>query len=257
MTGAGNEREENALLDLSPVPPERTLSYGEHPSQIVDLYGTGATGPRITVLHGGYWREAYDRAHLSPFAAALAQRGMTVALVEYRRVGGGGGWPETAEDVAAALGLLGHADVLLGHSAGGQLALWAAAGTGGADSRPGLDRAADRVVAVAPVADLERAHRLRLSDGAVNEFLGAGGDSREQAEALIHARLPEADPMRLPPKVPVELLHGTADEVVPLELSRRYANDWGARLNLLTGVGHYAAFTPGTPAFGVLVDALR
>ncbi|WP_111602922.1 S9 family peptidase [Streptomyces sp. Amel2xB2] len=256
-SGTGNEGEEAALLGLRPVPPERTLVYGDHPSQIVDVYGPGAPGPRVTVLHGGYWREAYDRTHLSPFAAALAQRGMTVELVEYRRVGGGGGWPETAQDVAAALDLLGPADVLLGHSAGGQLALWAAAGTGGAGAAPGRERAADRIVAVAPVADLERAYRLRLSDGAAGEFLGAGGESGEQTEALVHARLPEADPMRLPPKVPVELLHGTADEVVPLEMSRRYAGDWGARLNLLTGTGHYAAFTPGTPAFGVLVDALN
>lgn len=242
----------NALLALRPVPPERTLSYGEHPSQVVDLYGAGATGPRVTVLHGGYWREAYDRTHLYPFAGALAERGMSVELVEYRRVGGGGGWPTTARDVAAALELLGGPpDVLLGHSAGGQLALWAAA-----EPPSGRDRVAGRVVAVAPVADLAEAHRLRLSDGAVEEFLGAGGDSRERAEETVRARLPEADPMRLPPKVPVEILHGTVDDVVPLTMSRAYANGWGARLNLLTGSGHYAAFTPGTPAFGVLADAL-
>ncbi|OEU86522.1 lipase [Streptomyces abyssalis] len=269
--GTGNEAEKNALLGLPPVPPERTVPYGEHPSQVVDLYGVGAPGPRITVLHGGYWREAYDRTHLTPFAAALAERGMTVELVEYRRVGGGGGWPVTAQDVDAALGLLGPPDVLLGHSAGGQLALWAAgsagaacssgsagapgtSGSGGSEpfgAAPGRDRAADRVVAVAPVADLERACRLRLSADAVREFLGGDVQSGGFAE-----RMAEADPMRVPPRVPVEILHGTADEVVPLELSRRYAGDWGARLNLLTGAGHYAAFTPGTPAFGVLVDAL-
>ncbi|MGH3313108.1 MAG: alpha/beta hydrolase family protein [Streptomyces sp.] len=228
---------------MKPVPPERTEPYGEHPSQVIDFYGLGARGPRITVLHGGFWREAYDRSHLSPFAAALAERGMAVRLVEYRRVGGGGGWPETVRDVDAALDRLdrlGGTNVLLGHSAGGQLALWAASKR---------DRAADRVVAVAPVADLARAHRLRLSECAVAEFLGG--------EQQLAERLPEADPMRLPPRVPVEILHGTADTQVPLELSRRYADEWGARLHLLTGVGHYAPFTPGTPAFGVLADALK
>jgi acetyl esterase/lipase len=233
-------QEEQALLSLRPVLPERTVAYGGHPSQVVDFYGTDAGGPRVTVLHGGFWREAYGRGHLSPFAAALAERGMRVELVEYRRVGGGGGWPVTAHDVAAALDSLGGPPgVLLGHSAGGQLALWAASAR---------DRAADRVVAVSPVADLERAHRLRLSDGAVSQFLGG--------EAEPAGRLPEADPMRLMPRVPVEIVHGTADDVVPLDLSRRYANDWGARLHLLPGVGHYAPFVPGTPAFGVLADAL-
>lgn len=230
--------EEQALMSLAPVPPERTEAYGDHPSQVIDFYGVGAPGPRVTVLHGGFWREAYDRTHLSPFAAALAKQSMAVQLVEYRR--GDGGWPHTARDVDAALDRLGAPNVLLGHSAGGHLALWAA-------SR--RQHAADRVVAVSPVSDLARAHRLRLGGGAVADFLGG----TQQVASL----LPEADPMRLPPRVPVEILHGTADPTVPLELSRRYANDWGTRLHLMTGVGHFAPFTPGTPAFGVLADALR
>jgi pimeloyl-ACP methyl ester carboxylesterase len=73
----------------------------------------------------------------------------------------------------------------------------------------------------------------------------------------VGARLAEADPMRLFPRVPVEILHGTADPDVPVELSRRYANDWGARLHLLPGTAHFAPLTPGTPAFAVLLDALR
>lgn len=235
-----SEAEQDALLGLTPVAPERTERYGPHPSQVIDLYGPGG-GPRITVLHGGFWREKYDRVHLSPLAAALAGRGYAVELVEYRRVGGGGGWPETVEDADAALTHLGAPPhVLLGHSAGGQLALWAAAKR---------ERAATaRILAVAPVADLRRAHELRLSEGAVAEFLGG--------EERLAARLSDADPMKLMPRVPVEILHGTADRDVPVELSRRYANDWGARLHLLDG-GHYAPVTPNTPAFGVLLDALR
>ncbi|MEU5837587.1 alpha/beta hydrolase [Streptomyces diacarni] len=234
-----------ALLALAPAPPERQVRYGEHPSQVVDLYGQGASGPRVVLLHGGFWREEWDRTHLSPFAAALAGQGMSVALVEYRRVGGGGGWPATAEDVDAALDHLGAPpSVLFGHSAGGQLALWAAARR---------QRAAGRVVVVAPVADLARAHELRLDDGAVASFLG-GQDATDSA---TDSALDDADPMRLLPRVPVEVLHGTTDAEVPIELSRRYANNWGGRLHLMPGVGHYAPVTPRTPAFDVVVRSLR
>lgn len=235
------DREWEALSECAGVAPESTERYGPHPSQVIDRYGAG-NGPRVTVLHGGFWREAYDRGHLSPLAGALAARGYAVDLVEYRRVGGDGGWPQTAEDVDAALEHLGGPPhVLLGHSAGGQLALWAAWRR---------ERAATaRILAVAPVADLGRAHELRLSDGAVAGFLGG--------PEHVADRLQEADPMRLFPRVPVEILHGTADRDVPVELSRRYANDWGARLHLLSGVGHFAPLTPGTPAFGVLLDALK
>lgn len=256
---SGGDAEWRALLDRKPVPPDRTERYGDHPAQLVDFYearsGPDAGGPTVAVLHGGYWRAAYDRTHLRAFAAELARRGdRRVALLEYRRVGdgegGGGGWPATAEDVDAALDLLGAPPgVLLGHSAGGQLALWAAARR---------ERAAGRVVAVAPLADLARAHELRLSDGAVAAFLGLDdeGDGKGGGEQRTRELLDAADPMRLLPRVPVEILHGTADADVPPELSRSYANNWGARLHLLPGVGHFAPFTPDTPAFGVLLETL-
>lgn len=172
--------EEPALLGLAPVAPDRTVAYGPHPDQIVDVYepraGDGgraaARGPLVVLLHGGFWRAAYDRRHLSPLAAELAGQGLPVALAEYRRVGAGGGVPQTFEDVTAAIGAAhaalakGAADpgvVVAGHSAGGHLALLAAA-------RPGTP--VTRVLAVAPVADLARAHELGLSDGAVAELLG-------------------------------------------------------------------------------------
>ncbi|MGP3977181.1 alpha/beta hydrolase family protein [Streptomyces sp. 8N114] len=230
-----------ALLALPPAVPERQERYGPHPSQVIDLYGEAAGGGRVVLLHGGFWREEWDRSHLSPFAAALAGQGIPVALVEYRRVGGGGGWPATVEDIDAALDHLGATpSVLFGHSAGGHLALWAAARR---------ERAAGRVVVLAPVADLERAHAVRLNGGVVSAFLGG--------EDKVASTLWDADPMRLLPRVPVEILHGTADQEVPIELSRRYANNWGARLHLMPGVGHYAPITPRTPSFDVLVKSLR
>ncbi|MFP8886848.1 alpha/beta hydrolase [Streptomyces mangrovi] len=245
-TASAGGAEEAALLGLAPVAPSAGERYGPHPSQVIDLYGPPGA-PLVAVLHGGFWREAYDRAHLSPLAAELAGGyGLRAALVEYRRVGGGGGLPGTFDDVGAALEHLrgvGELRALAGHSAGGHLALWAA-------SR-GLARCP--VVAVAPVADLARAHELGLSGGAVAELLGG--------EEHLAARLAEADPMLLPPPdpgaAPVVLLHGTEDADVPVELSRRYAAARpAARLTELPGTGHYAPVTPGTAAFALAAREL-
>ncbi|MEU4209681.1 alpha/beta hydrolase [Streptomyces sp. NPDC026206] len=229
----------------------RTVAYGPHPSQVVDLYrparGTVDADTRVTLLHGGFWREAYDRRHLAPLAAALAGEGVEVALAEYRRVGGGGGWPHTFDDVVRALdaGRTGAArrHVLVGHSAGGHLALWAAS------SPMTAGVALDHVVAVAPVADLGRARALGLSAGAVRELVAPAEEAH-------------ADPMRLlPPRVPVTLLHGSDDEDVPVALSSAYAGAARAvgaavAFAVLEGADHFAPVTPGTPACARLTAAV-
>ncbi len=236
--------EEAALLGLPYVPPDRSLGYGPHPSQVIDYYGAG--GPRITVLHGGFWRQAYDRRHLSATAAELARRGFAVALAEYRRVGAGGGWPGTFEDVARVVEAAwdGERQVLLGHSAGGHLALWAA---------HRAPERVERVVAVAPVADLGYARRLGLSGGAVDELLGREGE------------LEMTDPIRLLPAVrPAVIVHGVEDADVPVEVSRRYAaaaraaggETAGTVLREVPGTGHYAPLTPGSAAFTVVLTAI-
>jgi acetyl esterase/lipase len=232
-------QEERALLALPPAVPDRSRRYGPHPSQVVDYYGWPGEGTALTVLHGGFWRERHDRSHLSATAAALAGEGFAVALVEYRRVGGGGGWPGTFDDVRRAVPLAwgGAPAVLLGHSAGGHLALWAARR---------VPEAVARVVAAGPVADLGFAARLRLSGGAVDELLGAEGE------------LAVTDPARmLPAPRPEVIVHGTGDPDVPVEVSRRYAAAAGAELRELAGVGHFGPLVPGLPAYGELLAALK
>ncbi len=222
-----------------------TVTYGPHPSQVIDLYRGGPAALRVTLLHGGFWREAYDRHHLAPLAATLAGRGAEVVLAEYRRVGGGGGWPATFDDVVRALeagerACTASRHVLVGHSAGGHLALWAASSPLAAGVR------VDHVVAVAPVADLARARALRLSGGAVAELVAPGEEAA-------------ADPMRLPPpRAPVTVLHGTEDGEVPVGLSRAYAGAAGAgvTLELLEGAGHYEPITVGTPECARLLAAV-
>lgn len=228
------------LAPFEPVAPERTVRYGDHPAQLVDLHGPG--DPSVALLHGGFWREAFDRGHLTPFARALVARGVSVAVPEYRRVGGGGGWPATGRDVWAALDALpgGRPVVLVGHSAGGHLALWAA-------DHPRVRE----VVGVAAVSDLARAIELDLGRGATVAFLGGG------AAAVDQAVLDAADPARRPrPPVPVTLVHGAEDGQVPPELSRRFAERHGAGLESLPGVGHYAHVVPGLPAGAALLDRL-
>ncbi len=231
--------EEAALFALPPAEPDRSLFYGPHPSQVIDYYGPPGEGAPLTVLHGGFWRQAYDRSHLSATAAALAAEGFAVALVEYRRVGGGGGWPATFDDVARAVRTAwdGAPAVLLGHSAGGHLALWAA--------REAPDAVA-RVVAVGAVADLGYARKLRLGSGAVDELLGAEGE------------LAFTDPASmLPAPRPEVLVHGSDDPNVPAEVSRRYAAASGARLCELAGVGHFGPLVPGLAGYDALLAALR
>ncbi|MFI2236555.1 alpha/beta hydrolase family protein [Streptomyces chrestomyceticus] len=270
MSGPGAAAEEAALLGLAPVAPDATLAYGRHPDQVIDLYGQRNAGPVVLLLHGGFWRAAYDRTHLSPLAAELARHGLPVALAEYRRSGAGGGWPHTYEDVVAATAAPARPVVAVGHSAGGHLALLLATaradragradGVNGADGANGADRPGPypphRIVALAPVADLAHAHEMGLSDGAVAEFLGTGPGWAD--------RLAAADPVRrLPGTVPVTILHGTADPDVPVGLSRRYvraaeaAGGPAPQLRELAGTGHYAPVTPGTAAFRVLLDTLR
>src|SRR5262245_11803493 len=126
--------------------------YGDHPAQVVERFApTGEPRGTAAAFHGGFWRDAYDRHLMDDLCEDLAGSGWAAWNVEYRRLGGGGGWPATFEDVTAALDLVGAPVVTIGHSAGGHLALWAA-------GHPNVTRA----VAQAGVVDLEAAIRLGL-----------------------------------------------------------------------------------------------
>ncbi|MFI9640435.1 alpha/beta hydrolase family protein [Micromonospora sp. NPDC051925] len=214
-----------AVLTRPAPPPDLTVSYGDHPEQLVDLRrpaGDGPVRPLVAVLHGGFWRAGYDRTHTGPLAAALADLGWPVAQLEYRRTGQpGGGWPNTLTDVrtgvAALPGLAAHAlpgqvaagpPVLLGHSAGGQLALHVAAYA---------PQTVAGVLALAPVADLAEAYRLDLDSGAVAALLGGGPTDHPERYAVADPRC------SVPPRTRTVILHGTEDRQVPVALSRSYA----------------------------------
>ncbi len=246
-------------------------AYGAHPDQIAEVVLPPATGPLplVVVIHGGFWRARYDRTHTAPQCIALARAGWAVAALEYRRVGGGGGWPETFVDVAAGVdalpGLLGSTIdpdrvVLMGHSAGGHLALWAAgrhrlpSGAPGQRGEPGRLRG---VVALGAVADLGWALGNGVGTGAVLDLLGAADPGE------LESRRRPADPAALlPTGVPTVLVHGARDDQVPPDCARSYTSAARAagdpcELRLLPGVGHFEFLDPTSIAWPAVLGAAQ
>ncbi|GAA4304594.1 alpha/beta hydrolase [Streptomyces venetus] len=268
------------MFSHAPVDPDATAAYGDHPDQVIDFYapregsGPGGPAPVVVVLHGGVWRAPYDRRHISPFAEFVARHGFAVASVEYRRGGDGDGvagrWPDTLDDVAAALDalpafvreLLPQADprrtVLTGHSAGGQLALWGAARhvlPAGSPWRTPVPAALRGVVALAPIADFAVADKLDVCGGGVRQFLG--GDE------YFSERQPYADPaLLLPTGIATTLVQGRSDLDVPQAVAEAYA-DAAAKagevvgLTLLEEVGHFPLIDPAADACAVVVEEIE
>jgi acetyl esterase/lipase len=231
------------------------FEYGSDPSQYVELYRSeGDARPGVVVvIHGGFWRAQYDLALGRPLAADLASRGWRAVNVEYRRVGSGGGWPGTFDDVSAAIDLLADLDVdtsrvvTLGHSAGGQLAVWSG-------SRRGARVAVTGVVSQAGVLGLRAAYRDGVGASAVPDLLGG-------TPADVPDRYDAADPIALvPAPVPVVCVHAPADDTVPIALSEEYvaaATAAGGRARLLRASGdHYSVVDPASADWRLCVDAV-
>ncbi|MDP3893818.1 S9 family peptidase [Nocardioides sp.] len=226
------------------------IRYGAHPAQFADLHRpAGDSRGVVVVIHGGFWRAAYDLGLGEPLARSLAEEGWTAWNLEYRRVGNGGGAPATVDDVAAGIDALADvADldlgtvVTLGHSAGGHLAVWAAT-RGRHPAWQPVRVPVTGVIAQAGVLDLRRARADRLGDGAVDAFLGGptGDDDR-------------LDPARqLPLGVPVWCVHGREDDIVPLSQSAEFAaraQAAGGTAELVEVEGdHFVVIDPGTEAW--------
>jgi acetyl esterase/lipase len=214
--------------------------YGDDASQVCELFLPRGEGPfaAVVVVHGGYWRARYDRSLMDGLCVDLAAHGLAAWNLEYRRVGNGGGWPETFLDVAAAVDLLASVREVdlarvgaVGHSAGGHLALWSAA-------RHRLPEGAPRVrpravVSQAGVADLRLAAVTPPSDEPTQALLG----SADVFELASPREL-------LPLGVDQLVLHGEHDETVSIEISRSYAEAARAagddcELRILPGAGHF------------------
>ncbi len=217
------------------------------------------------VVHGGYWRARYDRSLMTDLCLDLAEHGWGAWNLEYRRVGSGGGWPETFGDVAAGVDALEDLAapidlervVAVGHSAGGHLAVWAAARAtlpfGAPGARPRVPiRAA---VSQAGVLDLRLAARVAPSDEPTRALLGNPDEYPERYELASPRE-------RLPLGVPQLVLHGVRDETVSRVIAESYAaaaRDAGdsCELVLLADTGHFEHIEPGSHAWRVAREWLE
>jgi acetyl esterase/lipase len=251
------------ILTSKPPQADLRLSYGPDPNQFVDVRIPEGQAPHPVVffIHGGYWRAQYNLTYAGHLCHALKKAGVATWNVEYRRVGNpGGGWPGTFEDVRSAFAALratqGRAKsatpqvnlknvCVAGHSAGGQLALCLAA----------HEKLVARVVSLAGVLDLRRGWELHLSNDAVAAFLGG---SPTEVPDHYHEASPAEQPI---PHATQKIIHGTADDSVPYEISKSYADSKkksGEQVELITlpDTDHFEIVDPGSAVWPKIQDML-
>lgn len=264
-TDPGWQRSFVEVMELEFRAADQKISYGAADEQFIDLWlpsnGGEAAAPVVVLIHGGCWLAQYDISHIRPLASAISDQGFAVWAIEYRRVGQpGGGWPGTFLDIARAVDLLAEFThplldtrkiVFVGHSAGGQLALWAAG-----RSRLTGNQELYRDEPVQPMGAIGLAAITDLADYAagdnscqkvVNPLMG--GDPKQ-----VPDRYDQASPAELGSDVPLVLIQGGADRIVPGDQALALPE---ATTQLLSEAGHFDLIHTGTPAFPVLVSVLR
>jgi acetyl esterase/lipase len=235
----------DVLTDPPPRAADARIAYGPEPLEFGDLrvpHG-GGPFPLALVLHGGYWQSTYNLIHLGHLCEALRRAGIATWNLEYRRLGDPGGeWPAAAEDLERALAYRDELPfahdgrtVLVGHSAGGQLALWAA-------KQSGLP-----VVALAAVSDVRDAVDRRGSDSAPGRFMAP-------------EHFADGSPLELLPLGARQIvIHGDADDSVPYEMSRRYVEAAAPEADLITlpNTGHFELIDPHARQFAETLAAIE
>jgi acetyl esterase/lipase len=237
--------------------------YGTDPGQFGELWQPdGPALGAVVIIHGGFWKAAYDLSLGRPLAADLAARGYAAWNLEYRRVGNGGGWPATFEDVAAGIDLLATLPVdasrvaAIGHSAGGHLATWASGRATLPHDAPGAQPRVPvtGVISQAGVLALADCARDGLGTNAALALMGGGPDELPEPYGL-------ADPIaRLPAPAPIVCLHSRADNRVPYSYSERYvaaalAAGGHATLEETSG-DHFTLIDPASPDWTSALRAL-
>ncbi len=242
--------EDRSVMTRPASAPDAVFAYGPDDEQVADVRfarPSAADRPLLVLVHGGFWRPEFDRVHVRPMTEALALAGWPTVTPEYRRIPGR---PDLAiadvhaavRAVAAQPELTRRRDgriLLAGHSAGGHLALHAAATIEPPHTPAG-------VLALAPVADLRRGQALGLGADAVVAFLGQDAAAR-----------PDLDPARLPTPVgPVRIVHGTGDGIVPVEVTESYLRHHPTAVLTSVPAGHLALIDPRSAAWSTVLGAL-
>ena len=245
--------------------PRTRIDYGTEPQQFGHFYApegeVAEPVPVVMVIHGGFWSGEYHLNLGTAFSVELARNGVAAWNVEYRRIGEGGRWPEMSADVVAALeaiaGPVAAASPVpldldrvrvVGHSAGGQLAVWLA-GQRDTTVRPEL------VVSQAGALDLASAAERGRRISYIEDLFGIPFDDDPQLwrSASPHHRVPIG--------VPIVVLHGTEDVQVPAKVASRYADAARAagdqvELQVIEGEDHFAFLDPNTRCWKLTLDAL-
>ena len=259
------------LDHLVAPPPEARIAFGSDPLQYGELRLPEGPGPHpvAIVIHGGCWLGEYDLTHIGPLAEALNEEGIAAWVIEYRRVGNpGGGWPGTFEDVArGADHLRALAEdypldldrvIVLGHSAGGHLALWLAARGRLSKEQPLYESdpiVVRGVLGLAPAPDLAFLYREQVCGHVIDGLMG--GSPEEFPE-----RYDAGSPVELVPlDVPQLLVIGRRDTAWA-PVGRRYleaAKSKGADVKVIEAgeSGHFEMIDPSTSTWPLVRDAAR
>ena len=236
------ETEVASLLELIQLPVDR-MQWGAEDWQFADLYMPDEPSdyqkdegiPCIMLIHGGFWKKKYGLELMAPIAQELADNGIAAWNVEYKRWEDGdeGVWQDTLSDIMRAWGqlaLLPGIDIvrsmIMGHSAGGHLALLMSAV---AERKPWL------VIAQSPISDLVAADHAKLSDegDAVRRWIGCPPEENEAIWRSIN-------PIDLPAQTSVLVIHGKSDVDVPWTQSESYVRAMNAK-----GVSVQKLWLPG------------
>ena len=257
-----------------PLPAaDHTLQYGPDSLQFGQLRLPEGKGPFpvLVVVHGGCWLSAYNLHYMAHLSEALTKAGYATWNIEFRRVGdAGGGYPGTFKDVAMATDYVRELAkkypvnakqvAVIGHSAGGHLALW----LGGRHQLPRTSELYSRkplklkgVVALAGIPDLAAYSMEQGSCNAAVQRLMGG------LQADKPSQYAQASPAALLPlQVKQLLVQGELDPIVPVSQSAGYvasarASGDNARQLLVPGAGHFDVVVPDTPAWPTVVEAVQ